>query len=117
MNNMLAKSYNRTIRAHKQTYEALWKVFWPTLLHWTKEHGMEDSRIMELATQLKMTMVQSADSSDSPDSCEVLAELEKVLQLLEEFDHMLPPTSAYWRQYMNIGPILLQCIRSNRTGN
>ena len=92
MNNMLAKSYNRTIRAHKQTYEALWKVFWPTLLHWTKEHGMEDSRIMELATQLKMTMVQSADSSDSPDSCEVLAELEKVLQLLEEFDHMLPPT-------------------------
>lgn len=31
-NNMIAKSHNRTIRAHKLTLEALWLIIWPQFL-------------------------------------------------------------------------------------
>ena len=32
------RSYNRTVRAHKLTFEALMRVMWPLLQHWADEH-------------------------------------------------------------------------------
>ena len=37
-NNMDAKSYNRAIRAHKLTFEAVWKIMWPTFIAWAENH-------------------------------------------------------------------------------
>ena len=41
-NNMLAKSYNRTIRAHKLTLEALWIIMWPHFRKWAEGQCLYD---------------------------------------------------------------------------
>ena len=38
-NNMQGKSYNRSIRAHKLAFEALWKMLWPSFIAWATDHN------------------------------------------------------------------------------
>lgn len=46
-NNMTAKSYNRTVRGHKLTIEALWQVMWPHFRTWAQmqETDIEDEEL------------------------------------------------------------------------
>ena len=118
-NSMMAKSYNRAIRAHKLTYEALWTVLWPKFHNWSQQQGLEDNRIQELATRLGGSLARlPEDEAPDTDIYQMLGELEKELEernvhhLLEEFDKTLPPTSIYWRQYMEMVSVLLQFIRA-----
>ena len=37
-NNMDTKSYNRAIRAHKLTFETVWKIMWPNFIAWVDDH-------------------------------------------------------------------------------
>ena len=47
-NNLLAKSYNCDVQAHKLTYEALLPILWPQFIEWLTEHQLQiDSSIKE----------------------------------------------------------------------
>ena len=40
-NNLLAKSHNRAVRAHKLTYDALLRILWPQFLEWLAEQQLQ----------------------------------------------------------------------------
>ena len=47
------KLWNRVIRAHKLSYEALWRILWPLLLQWAHDNGEHvDGLLDELANRL-----------------------------------------------------------------
>jgi hypothetical protein len=52
-NIMKGKLWNRVIRAHKLSYEALWRILWPLLLQWAHDNGEHvDGLLDELANRL-----------------------------------------------------------------
>ena len=115
-----AKSYNRSIRAHKMTYEALWRILWPKFMDWTKQKGVELQNIYE-DVQILLQSMESTDGDLEPS--EALSSLERTLtdsdlhRLLKEFDDEVSPTSQYWRDYMKMTSLLLQFIRAERIGD
>ena len=42
-NILKGKLWNRVVRAHKLSYEALWRVLWPILTSWAKDNGKDDA--------------------------------------------------------------------------
>ena len=75
--NMSAKSYNRTIRAHKLTLEALWQILWPQFLGWAKDQGFDEADLQRLSKQL----VQSLDDNGEDETpSELMQQLEDAVQ-------------------------------------
>ena len=56
-NNMAAKSYNRTVRAHELTYEALWRILWDKFVKWAEDSSVDiNPDIMEAAKNVANEM-------------------------------------------------------------
>lgn len=121
-NNMMAKSYNRTTRAHKLTVEALWHIMWLNFQAWAQERGIGED-LQRLSEEVATSMDDSGDLEWPSNPTETLKTLEEqvegrdLLQLLEQYDKTLSPTGLYWRHYMKMVMILLQFIRAERTGD
>ena len=109
---MSAKSYNRTIRTHKLTLEALWLLLWPQLIKWAKYQGFDDANIKRISCDLAQSR-----PSEVIQTLEDQLENAHLLQLLQQYNETLPPTSLYWRNYMSMVLILLKCVRAELTGN
>ena len=76
-NNMSAKSYNQSIRAHKLTLEALWLILWSLFLGWAKEQGFDDADLQRLSKQLAQSLDDNVvDETPS----EVMQQLEDAVQ-------------------------------------
>ena len=94
-NNLLAKSYNRTIRTHKRTLEILRLIMWLHFQEWAEGQGHNELDIQRLSEHLAQSF-NGKDGQDSPSALMKLLE-DKVqtghlLQLLEQYDETLPPT-------------------------
>ncbi len=120
-NIIAAKSYNRSIRAHKLTYDALFRILWPLILQWANENDVVIADEIHAAVQTMARQFQQANQeSDTSESFTQLVHAisQHHLQgILKEFDAQLPSTAKYWRQYMEMVTILLQFIRAEREGN
>ena len=46
-NILKGKLWNRVLREHKLSYEALWRVLWPLLIKWTQEKGEDGDKTLE----------------------------------------------------------------------
>ena len=47
------KQWNRTVRAHKLVFEALWRILWQNILHWLNANQINvDASITQLAEDL-----------------------------------------------------------------
>ena len=83
-----AKSYNRTIRAHKLALEALWLILWPQFLRWAKYQGFDDADLQRLSKQLAQSL---DDNGEDETPYEVMQQLEYAVQyvhllhLLEQY--------------------------------
>ena len=117
---MSAKSYNRTIQAHKLTLEALWLIVWAKFLGWAKDRGFDDADLQRLSKQLAQSL---DDNGEDETPSEVMQQAEDalqaahLLQLREQYDKTLPPTTIYWRHYMNMVIILLMFTCTERSGD
>ena len=86
---MSTKSYNRTIRALKLTFEALWVIMWPQFLGWAKDQGFDDADLQRLSKQLAHSLY---DNGEDETPSEVMQQLEHavqyvhLLQLLEQYE-------------------------------
>ena len=110
-NNMEAKSYNRTIRAHKLTLEALWLNLWPQFLGWAKDQGFDDADLQRLSKQL-------AHSLDDNGEDETPSELMATAGRCSARCTSTPITRAVcWIHYMNMVIILLIFIRAERSSD
>lgn len=47
-NILKGKLWNHVIRAHKLSYEALWRVLWPILMAWAKKKGQVQREICQI---------------------------------------------------------------------
>lgn len=120
-NIMKGKLWNRVIRAHKLTFEALWAILWPALEQWAAEtNRIIDSEIKHTATKLAKAFTND-DEKDIIEKAnkELVSCLQNIPQLLTEFEehNNEAPTFTFWRQYMELVGILLRFIRATREGN
>ena len=120
-NNLLAKSYNRTVRAHKLTYEALLRILWPQFLEWLAEQQLQiDSSVEERIKRL-VALVEERDDIDKIvetfNEVKAAMKTSNVLPLMQEFQASRSPTVKYWQQYLDMVSILLHFIRAEREGD
>ena len=113
------KHWNRVARAHKISYEALWRVLWPLLLTWAHDNGepVDESSLEEMARRLANEF--STRSDDLKDLTTHGLLISQVIELIKKFDeaHQDNPTFCYWRKYMNLVSILLRFTRALREGD
>lgn len=108
---LAGKSYNRGVRAHKMTYEALWR-----LLVEKQGPGIDAD---DLA---KLTGIAFA-RSDQDMIKNTVERLEAHLRTCPNFldivdtENADSPTYTYWRGYMKMVEIMLDFIRAERDGN
>lgn len=122
-NILRGKLWNRVIRAHKLTYEALWRVLWPIVVAWARDGGHDDEGELA-ALPAKLAAGFSLDEKgltaiDSSVYRHAVNEMGHVLDIIAQFDevHQHNPTLCYWRQYMLLVTILLRFTRAIREGD
>lgn len=114
------KVWNRVIRAHKLTCEALWRIFWPMFVNWCKDEGKELKQLEEESITKLAEKISESSSDESQDMFKhLLDKITPLTKLIHEFDekHKDYATIQYWRIYMNLVLILLRFTRSLREGN
>ncbi len=117
---MNGKLWNRTVRCHKLTYEALWRVLWPLFVQW-----MHDSNrtFPESGNEIADTVLNEYAAGDCVRLMEAVSaqiafvqELETDLNVFQE-EKCAFPTFQYWLQYLELVSTLLNFIRAEREGN
>ena len=120
---MLGKSYNRGIRAHKLSMEALFRLLWQAFLQWL------ESQTTKVTTQDKQNLkakIQECqrcfkENESVQQSCEaVVNDMDAITSLLTVFKSEGKAKSklfSFWEEYIAMVMILLQFIKAERTGN
>ena len=120
---MLGKSYNRGIRAHKLSMEALFRLLWQAFLQWL------ESQTTKVTTQDKQNLkakIQECqhcfkENESVLQSCEaVVNDMDAITSLLTVFKSEGKAKSklfSFWEEYIAMVMILLQFIKAERTGN
>ena len=113
---MVAKSYNRTVRAHKLMYEALWRILWDKFVNWAEDSSVDiNPDIMEAAKSVANEMRDKSSADAVRDEVneheEILADTD-MSGMLKEFEKDSSPsfTYMYWRQCMELVSLLKRQI-------
>lgn len=111
------KQWNRTIRAHKLVFEALWRILWQKILHWLNENEVQiDADINQVSEDLSRAFQQADDEAIYSALRRLVPKAYQVSALIEDMDreHETNATFVYWRQYMHLVSILLRFTRAIR---
>ena len=117
---MKGKGWNRVIRIHKLTLEALWSVLWASFTTWTEENDKFVRDDLKVAAGRVSDAFANKDDREINSSLEdLLSETEEVQVLFSEFEDSCSEnaTFCYWRTYMKLISILLRFTRSLREGD
>ena len=112
------KAYNRAVRAHKLTYEAIWRVYLSNVKHWLQENGKEfPVKFTEMAKD-----IAEAFKSEDKDVIASVLHLTKELKSVDIFkdydsENAGNPTFTFWRNYMKMVETLLDFLKAERVGN
>ena len=114
------KLWNRVIRAHKLTFEALWKIIWPSFIQWAAESNREiDQHIEQLAGECASDFNTDNNEAIQDKIAELLPLLQNISDMFAQYDadNADKPTFTFWRQYMQLVSILLKFTQAARDGN
>ena len=120
---MLGKSYNRGIRAHKLSMEALFRLFWQAFLQWLENQTAEVTTQDKQNLKAKIQECQRCfkENVSIRQSCEaVVNDMDAVTSLLTVFKSERKAKSklfSFWEEYIAMVMILLQFIKAECTGN
>ena len=109
---MAGKSYARSVRAHKLTFQALWHFLLPKLYSYLEELDKD------YKTDL-LESVQKYDTSCSVDTLTNILASDTFKRHMDTFvDHIKNenPDITFWWNYMEMVNILLYFIRAQRDG-
>ena len=109
---MAGKSYARSVRAHKLTFQALWHFLLPKLYSYLEELDKD------YKTDL-LESVQEYDTSCSVDTLTNILASDTFKRHMDNFvDHIKNenPNIKFWWNYMEMVNILLYFIRAQRDG-
>lgn len=121
-NNIIAaKSYNKAMRAHKLTYEAVWCLYQKLFLDWLHQKEVDTETVNQPLSVLTTGFHKQKETDELSQMFEDVVDALKqkqILCLIEDFDkENKNPTFVNWRQYMRLVQILLRFIRAEREGN
>ena len=121
-NNIIAaKSYNKAMRAHKLTYEAVWRLYQKLFLDWLHQKEVDTETINQSLSVLSTGFHEQKEPDKLSQMFEDVVDALKqkqILCLIEDFDkENQNPTFVYWRQYMRLVQILLRFTKAEREGN
>ncbi|KAG1651429.1 hypothetical protein GQR58_027101 [Nymphon striatum] len=114
------KQYNRGVRLHKLTYEALMRLVWKGFLEWLENNHSTDLPHLDETFRVVMAMhgdtcATTLESSRNEESC------QRILHLLCCYLNVLKNDSghlaAFWMIYLEMIEILLGLIRADREGD
>jgi hypothetical protein len=113
-------AYNKAVRGHKLTFEALWRILWPEFETWASTNGKVLDDRLRRGVDCVLNMFTYHEAGEASKFFEELVEATtELFALLDDFDTSQSdcPTFTYWRQYMEMIAILLGFIRAEREGN
>ena len=118
--NILAgKSWNRAIRAHKLTLEALTRLYLTSFMHGkSKKVRLVIPNVVNLPeTSVSLNIAQSNDTKNALSF--LFQSLDPFLSDMQEFysEMVTNATFIFWKQYMDMVEILLCFIQAEREGN
>ena len=114
------KQYNRGVRLHKLTYEALMRLAWASFTEWLETNHEGDlhhvDEVIRLVADLQDdTRGATFESTLNNESCPRILDLFAVF--LDGIRHESGQLAAYWMLYIDLVEILLGLIRADRTGD
>ncbi len=105
-NNMEGKSYNRSVRAHKLTYDALWRILWPLFLSWAEDNEVVIPENLHHSTEVLIQGFvegQNHESQSNNLDCLVNSIIQaNLVYQIEEFVKSLPSLCTYWWEYIKM---------------
>lgn len=109
------KHWKRAVRAHKLTFEALWRCLWPKLAECYPADKAATKALESIVTCFEKKDVQAATSLLP----QVTTHMIQLAQHLAHFEDGCPENAmlVYWMQYMRMVSTLLSFIRAEREGN
>ena len=115
----MGHAYNKAIRGHKLTYEALWRILWPKFQEWAVQNGKSLDENLSAVVDDVVEKFTTKDEDVTDSFCALVRVTSTVLDLLKEFDESESayPTFKFWRQYMKMVSILMGFVRADREGN
>ena len=114
------KQYNRGVRLHKLTYEALMRLAWKGFIEWMEINHIPDLPHLDETLRLVMDLHDDScfttlESSRNDGSC------QRILHLLRCYLDILRNDSGhlatFWMMYVDMVEILLGLIRADREGD
>ena len=117
------KQYNRGVRAHKLTYEAIFRLQWRAFIGWLSEQ--ENSGIDLTAWQDEIQGSRESFKTSDPNDCidrmsDLIESLKPIQRMLDAFKNKSreeSQTFAFWDNCLKIVSFLLSFIKAERTGN
>ena len=100
------RPYNKAIRGHKLTWQALWDILLPMMLKFI--HEKNESLHAEL---------QAVMMTGTSDELSVLLNTAMFRELRQQFYNAAGPTRRFWMDYLGMVELLLKFLRAQRTGN
>ena len=117
------KQYNRGVRAHKLTLEALFRLQWREFVGWLSKQENTDIDLTALQEDIQVTLesFRMSDPNATIDRLSDLIEsLKPVKRMLDAFKNKgreESQTFAFWDNYIKIVSLLLSFIKVERTSN
>lgn len=110
---LLGKAYNKAMRLHKLSYQALWRILMPLLLLYIEQHDES------LSLTLKNITVNAVSDALSLllDSADNFGKLSTLINDFVSECSVNNPNFAFWWEYLEIVSNLLIFTRSLRKGN
>ena len=120
---LAGKQYNRGLRAHKLTLEALFRLQWRAFVCWLSEQDDSDFDLSALQDDIQSVResFRTSDPSDCIDKVNNLIEslkpIERQLDAFKTKGREKSQTFAFWDNYMKMVSLLLSFIKAEHTGN
>ena len=114
---MQGKSWNRAVRAHKLTMEAMWRALFRTFKLWhdhNQKRSIEDAN--NYATPIAATFKENDHENIPATVQEFVEHVDDLVQDINKFfeENASNATLMFWRQYIDLVETLLLFVRADR---
>ena len=122
---MKGKSYNRGVRAHKLTMQAVFRLMWQAFIRWLNAESQHPHKAnldqKGLVSSMQSFHLAIKSKEDVPQrSTSITVELKTVMELFKTFreqERARSPMFSFWDEYIRMVTMLLQFLKAERTGN
>lgn len=114
------KGWNRIIRAHKLTVDALWRILWPSFEAQVISNSNDPYGTLKRHAELISSGFHDKKEKDIHENViEMTPIIKEMMMTLDAFDNSKCNNQTYlfWRQYMELTLLLLRFTRALRSGN